>query len=107
MLQPAAPICQAARDAGLIVITAGKGDVIRLVPPLTVRHADPDFVIGMSLLCSGIFMARLKHLVRQSSADQTACQAHIGAVWIDDSAALKHLNCTVSAAPIAWFCGRR
>ena len=38
LLQPAAPICQAARDLGLIVITAGAGDVIRLVPPLTVGY---------------------------------------------------------------------
>lgn len=37
LLQPAAPICQTARDMGLIAITAGAGDVIRLVPPLTVR----------------------------------------------------------------------
>lgn len=35
-VQMAAPICQTARDMGLIAITAGKGDVIRLVPPLTV-----------------------------------------------------------------------
>ena len=31
---------------GLIAITAGKGDVIRLVPPLTVSEAEIDAAIG-------------------------------------------------------------
>lgn len=35
-------MCERARDAGLIVITAGKGDVVRLVPPLIVSDADVD-----------------------------------------------------------------
>ena len=45
-LQAAAPICGAARDLGLIVITAGAGDVIRLVPPLTVTEADIDQAVS-------------------------------------------------------------
>lgn len=42
MLQPASELCSKARDAGLIVITAGKGDVVRLVPPLIVTDDDID-----------------------------------------------------------------
>ncbi|KAK9814309.1 hypothetical protein WJX72_003767 [[Myrmecia] bisecta] len=37
---PATPLVDAARDAGLIVITAGKGDVVRLVPPLIITDDD-------------------------------------------------------------------
>lgn len=33
----AGPLVTAARDRGVIVITAGKGDIVRLVPPLIVR----------------------------------------------------------------------
>lgn len=40
VLQPASELCSKARDAGLIVITAGKGDVVRLVPPLIVTDED-------------------------------------------------------------------
>ena len=40
LLQPAGELCNKARDAGLIVITAGKGDVVRLVPPLIVTDDD-------------------------------------------------------------------
>ncbi|MEW5306378.1 MAG: hypothetical protein WDW38_007106 [Sanguina aurantia] len=36
----AGPIVDIARDMGLLIITAGKGDVIRLVPPLVVSHAE-------------------------------------------------------------------
>ena len=39
-LQAASELCSKARDAGLIVITAGKGDVVRLVPPLVVSDED-------------------------------------------------------------------
>lgn len=39
----AGAVVEAARKAeGLLVITAGKGDVVRLVPPLTVTDADVD-----------------------------------------------------------------
>ena len=41
-LQAASELCSKARDAGLIVITAGKGDVVRLVPPLVVSDEDID-----------------------------------------------------------------
>lgn len=38
--QPAGPVVHAARDKGLLVITAGQGDVLRLVPPLTVEDSE-------------------------------------------------------------------
>lgn len=38
----AGPIVEAARDMGILVITAGKGDVIRLVPPLVVTEEEID-----------------------------------------------------------------
>ncbi len=40
-------MCERARDAGLIVITAGKGDVLRLVPPLVVTDADVDQAVAL------------------------------------------------------------
>ena len=46
-LQAAGPVCTAARGLGLIAITAGKGDVIRLVPPLTVTEADIDQAVSL------------------------------------------------------------
>ena len=36
-----------AREQGLIVITAGKGDVVRLVPPLIITDADVDTAVGI------------------------------------------------------------
>ena len=44
--QMAGPLCEKARDLGLIVITAGKGDVVRLVPPLIVTEAEIDQAIA-------------------------------------------------------------
>lgn len=38
--QPGAPVVQAARDSGLLIITAGAGDVLRLVPPLIITDAE-------------------------------------------------------------------
>jgi acetylornithine aminotransferase len=37
---PAGPVVEAARRRGLLVITAGAGDVVRLAPPLTVTDAE-------------------------------------------------------------------
>lgn len=34
------PVVDAARAAGVLIITAGKGDVLRLVPPLTVTEEE-------------------------------------------------------------------
>ncbi len=36
---------QACRAKGLLIITAGKGDIIRLVPPLIVSAAEVDQAI--------------------------------------------------------------
>lgn len=44
-MQAAAPVCAKARDMGLIVITAGPGDVVRMVPPLTITNEDVDIAI--------------------------------------------------------------
>lgn len=38
----AGPVADAARDMGVMVITAGKGDVVRLVPPLVVTDEEID-----------------------------------------------------------------
>jgi acetylornithine aminotransferase len=38
----AGPVVEAARREGLLIITAGKGDVVRLVPPLTISNDEID-----------------------------------------------------------------
>ena len=52
LLQAAGPLCQKAREEGLLVITAGKGDVVRLVPPLIVTDADIDKCIEILARCA-------------------------------------------------------
>lgn len=37
---PAGPVVEAARRKGVLIITAGKGDILRLVPPLTVLDSE-------------------------------------------------------------------
>ena len=44
---PAGPVVEACRAKGLLIITAGKGDIIRLVPPLTVSAAEVDQAIAI------------------------------------------------------------
>ena len=44
---PAGGICNKARELGLIVITAGPGDVVRIVPPLTVSIAEIDAAVAI------------------------------------------------------------
>eukprot|EP00200_Dunaliella_tertiolecta_P010522 CAMPEP_0202368366 /NCGR_PEP_ID=MMETSP1127-20130417/482_1 /ASSEMBLY_ACC=CAM_ASM_000462 /TAXON_ID=3047 /ORGANISM="Dunaliella tertiolecta, Strain CCMP1320" /LENGTH=470 /DNA_ID=CAMNT_0048963775 /DNA_START=18 /DNA_END=1430 /DNA_ORIENTATION=+ len=39
---PAGPVVNAAREMGVLAITAGSGDVVRLVPPLVVSDAEID-----------------------------------------------------------------
>lgn len=46
-VQAAGPVCTKARDMGLIVITAGPGDVVRMVPPLTITNEDVDIAIDI------------------------------------------------------------
>ncbi|KAF8058943.1 WIN1 [Scenedesmus sp. PABB004] len=43
----AGPVVEAARAAGVLVITAGKGDVVRLVPPLTVSEEEIDTCVAV------------------------------------------------------------
>lgn len=48
----AGPIVDVARDMGILAITAGKGDVVRLVPPLVVSDEEIDLcaeVLGKAL----------------------------------------------------------
>lgn len=42
---PAGPVVGAARDAGLLVLTAGAGDVVRILPPLIATEAEIDKAI--------------------------------------------------------------
>ncbi len=46
-LQLAGPVCEVARELGLIVITAGAGDVVRLVPPLSITQDDVEQCIQL------------------------------------------------------------
>lgn len=46
-VQPAGPVVEAARNKGLIVITAGKGDCIRMVPPLIITDDDVDICVDV------------------------------------------------------------
>ena len=41
------PVVAAALDKGLLVVSAGAGDVLRLVPPLTVTRAEIDRAVGV------------------------------------------------------------
>lgn len=45
--RPAAPLVEACRTRGLLVITAGKGDIVRLVPPLVVSAAEVDTAVKL------------------------------------------------------------
>lgn len=43
----AGDVVKKAREQGLIVITAGKGDVVRLVPPLIITEGDVDIAVSI------------------------------------------------------------
>mmetsp|Transcript_17037 Transcript_17037/g.30970 ORF Transcript_17037/g.30970 Transcript_17037/m.30970 type:complete len:461 (-) Transcript_17037:751-2133(-) len=43
---PAGPLVDAARDEGVLAITAGKGDVLRLVPPLVITNEEIDEAVA-------------------------------------------------------------
>lgn len=45
--RPAGGVVDAARAKGLLVLTAGAGDVVRLVPPLTLTAAEVDEGVGV------------------------------------------------------------
>ena len=56
-VQPAGPLCEVARAKGLIAITAGKGDVVRLVPPLTVSEAEIDEAVALLADAASVALA--------------------------------------------------
>ena len=39
---PATPLVDACRNSGLLVLTAGKGNVVRIVPPLIITEQELD-----------------------------------------------------------------
>jgi acetylornithine aminotransferase len=43
----AGPVVEAARKEGLLIITAGKGDVVRLVPPLVITDEEIERCCSM------------------------------------------------------------
>jgi hypothetical protein len=45
----AGPVVDAARDMGVLAITAGKGDIVRLVPPLVLTDADISKAVEVRL----------------------------------------------------------
>jgi acetylornithine aminotransferase len=49
--QPAGGVVSAARQAGVLIITAGAGDVIRMVPPLTCSDDEIDAVVAIVADC--------------------------------------------------------
>jgi acetylornithine aminotransferase len=51
LAKPAGSIVGAARARGLIVITAGAGDVVRLVPPLTCTVEEIDECVRVLAEC--------------------------------------------------------
>lgn len=48
---PASPLVAAALKAGLLILTAGKGDVVRLVPPLIISKEEIDQAIEILESC--------------------------------------------------------
>jgi acetylornithine aminotransferase len=51
---PASPLVAAALKAGLLILTAGKGDVVRLAPPLIISKQEIDQAVEIleSCMCS-------------------------------------------------------
>ena len=45
---PASPLVDACRDSGLLVLTAGKGNVVRIVPPLNI--SEQELELGANIL---------------------------------------------------------
>ena len=43
----AAPVVDACRDSGLLVLTAGKGNVVRLVPPLIITEEELELAVDV------------------------------------------------------------
>ena len=51
---PVTPLVTACRDAGLLVITAGAGDALRLVPPLIVSKEEVDAAVAIIAKCVSV-----------------------------------------------------
>ncbi|KAG6489115.1 acetylornithine aminotransferase, mitochondrial-like [Zingiber officinale] len=47
----ASPLVDACRDAGLLVLTAGKGNVVRLVPPLVISERELEHAVDVLTAC--------------------------------------------------------
>ncbi|KAK6925563.1 Aminotransferase class-III [Dillenia turbinata] len=47
----ASPLVEACRDSGLLILTAGKGNVVRLVPPLIVSEQELDYAADILHKC--------------------------------------------------------
>ncbi|XP_047327835.1 acetylornithine aminotransferase, chloroplastic/mitochondrial [Impatiens glandulifera] len=47
----ASPLVDACRNAGLLVLTAGKGNVVRIVPPLVISEEEIDLAVEILLKC--------------------------------------------------------
>ena len=47
----ASPLVAAALKAGLLILTAGKGDVVRLAPPLIISYQEIDQAVGILESC--------------------------------------------------------
>ncbi|KAF9590785.1 hypothetical protein IFM89_038377 [Coptis chinensis] len=48
---PASPLVDACRKSGLLVLTAGKGNVVRLVPPLVISEQELKFAVDILSEC--------------------------------------------------------
>lgn len=48
---PASPLVSAALKEGLLILTAGKGDVIRLAPPLIISEQELDQAVHILARC--------------------------------------------------------
>lgn len=49
---PASPLVDACRNSGLLVLTAGKGNVVRIVPPLIITEQELEH--GADILCQNL-----------------------------------------------------
>ncbi|KAJ9567910.1 hypothetical protein OSB04_003876 [Centaurea solstitialis] len=51
---PASPLVDACRESGLLILTAGKGDIVRLVPPLIISDQELDQAVEIMYKCFGV-----------------------------------------------------
>lgn len=48
---PAGPLVEACRNSGLLILTAGQGNVVRLVPPLIITEQELELAANILLEC--------------------------------------------------------